>query len=351
VALIDVRSQTLEELTQTCVTLGEPKFRGKQLFEWIWKHQVLDFDKMSSLPQGFREKLKASFAFFPVTLNQRQDSADGTVKLRIALHDELMIEAVLIPSVYQERFTACVSSQVGCSLSCKFCATGTMKMKRNLSAAEIYDQVILVNQICLEKFNSRITNIVYMGMGEPLLNFKNVLQSTHLIHYGLDFSYRRITISTAGIIKMIKALADSGTTCNLALSLHAANDEKRNQIMPINETNDLNGLMDALNHFSMTVPGEITFEYVALAGFNDSTQDALELIPLCNLFPVKVNIIEYNTVDNLPFSKSDSKDLDAFVNLLQRHGIQTNVRRSRGKDIDAACGQLANKELPTIEKQ
>lgn len=233
----------------------------------------------------------------------------------------------------------------GCSLTCKFCATGQMKRVRNLDPAEIYDQVVLVNEQSLQTFGHPLTNIVYMGMGEPLLAYSNVMESIERITApdGLGMSPRRITVSTAGIAKMIRKMADDGAKVNLALSLHAADDAKRDEIMPINEQNDLRSLMDAIDYFYQTTKNRISYEYIALRGFNDSLQDASNLVRLCRRFPVRVNIIEYNPIDGASFEKSEEDQIDAFAAHLRRHDVMVTVRRSRGKDIDAACGQLANK--------
>jgi len=243
------------------------------------------------------------------------------------------------------RFTVCVSSQVGCSLNCSFCATGKMKRERNLEAAEIYDQVVQVNKQSVQYYDHPLTNVVFMGMGEPLLAYRNVLQSIeHLTSpQGLDMSPKRITISTAGIEKMIRKLADDGCRTNLALSLHAADDAKRNQIMPINEQNNLQALMDALRYFHEKAPGRISYEYIAFNNFNDSLEDAKKLVRLCRHFPVKVNIIEYNPVEGVELLKAEEDRIDAFARYLRENDVMVTVRRSRGKDIDAACGQLANK--------
>jgi len=273
-------------------------------------------------------------------------SSDGTIKSRYRLFDGHMIESVLIPVPSDKRFTVCVSSQVGCSLTCKFCATGQMKRVRNLDAGEIYDQVVRVNQQSLDTFGHPLTNIVYMGMGEPLLAYKSVMESIRLITSpdGLNMAPRRITVSTAGIAKMIRKLADDKVRFNLALSLHAADDEKRNEIMPINENNGLDVLMDSLEYFYKETGNRISYEYITFQDYNDGMDDARKLLKLCKRFPVHVNIIEYNPIDGSAFKKSSEKNIDNFAAFLIRNNVMTTVRRSRGKDIDAACGQLANKE-------
>lgn len=341
----DIRKLDQEALKKVFLEMGEPKFRAKQVHEWLWKKGVHSFEEMTNLSKSLREKLEQDFVINGITIDKVQHSDDGTIKSRFRLHDGHLIESVLIPVPADKRYTVCVSSQVGCSLSCKFCATGRMERLRNLDAAEIYDQVVLVNQQALETFDHPLTNIVYMGMGEPLLAYKNVLQSVEHITSpeGLNMSPKRITVSTAGIAKMIRRLADDQVKFNLALSLHAADDAKRDQIMPINEQNNLAVLMDALEYFHQNTRNRISYEYIAFQDFNDSLEDAANLANLCRRFPVKVNIIEYNPIDGASFRKSEIDRIDAFANYLTKRRVMVTVRRSRGKDIDAACGQLANK--------
>lgn len=344
----DIRELSLEDLISFFETIGESKFRAKQVYEWLWKKSAHSFDEMTNLSKALREKLKESFDLLPIVEDLSQHSIDGTIKTRFKLHDNHLIESVLIPVQDQARFTVCISSQVGCSLSCKFCATGQMGRIRNLTAGEIYDQVVLVNKKCLETYNHPITNVVYMGMGEPLLAYKPVFQSIQMLTSpdGLGMSPWRITVSTAGIAKMIKKLADDGIRVNLALSLHAADDVKRNSIMEINESNNLETLMESLRYFYQhTKDSKITFEYIAFDGFNDSIEDAKNLLKLCRQVPtVKVNVIEYNPVRGVEFTKAADDKISAFAQFLRSHDVAITLRRSRGKDIDAACGQLANKE-------
>lgn len=344
----DIRELTLEDLQRFFVSTGESKFRAKQVYEWLWKKSAYSFEDMTNLSKKLRAKLNESFVILPIQEDLSQRSMDGTVKSRFKLHDGHLIESVLIPVPSQDRYTVCISSQVGCSLSCKFCATGQMKRIRNLTAAEIYDQVVLVNQKCLEYYDRPITNIVYMGMGEPLLAYKPVMRSIEMLTSpaGLDMAPRRITVSTAGIAKMIKKLADDGTRVNLALSLHAADDVKRDSIMAINESNNLEILVEALQYFyKNTKDSKITFEYIAFDGFNDGIDDAKNLLKLCRQVPTaKVNVIEYNPVSGVEFTKAEDDKIEQFAQYLRRHDVAITLRRSRGKDIDAACGQLANKE-------
>ena len=342
----DIRQLSKAALEGVFADMGEPRFRAKQIHEWLWQKGAHSFEAMTNVSKVLREKLAESFVIQNITLDKKQISLDGTIKSRWRLHDGHLVESVLIPVPEEKRFTVCVSCQVGCSLTCSFCATGRMKRVRNLDAAEIFDQVVLVNQQSLEVFGHPLTNIVYMGMGEPLLAYSNVLESVERITSpeGLGMSPKRITVSTAGIAKMIKKLADDGVKFNLALSLHAADDAKRNEIMPINEQNDLASLLEALTYFYTTTGNRISYEYIAFQNFNDNIEDAKNLLKLCKRFPVRVNIIEYNPIDGAPFLKSSQHKIDEFAQYLTDHGVMVTVRRSRGKDIDAACGQLANKE-------
>ncbi|MEM6965203.1 MAG: 23S rRNA (adenine(2503)-C(2))-methyltransferase RlmN [Bacteroidota bacterium] len=343
---IDIRKFDLDELTNFFLEMGEKKFRARQVYEWLWKKSAVSFDQMTNLSKGLRKVLEGNFVINAIQTDKVQRSADGTIKSRFRLHDGHLIESVLIPVPSDRRYTVCVSSQVGCSLSCKFCATGKMRRVRNLDAAEIYDQVVMVNQQAMETFGHPLTNIVYMGMGEPLLAYKNVLKSIDLITAptGLHMSPKRITVSTAGIGKMIRRLADDEVKFNLALSLHAADDKKRNEIMPINENNNLSVLMDAIDYFYQKTKNRISYEYIAFQNFNDTLEDAANLYQLCKRFPVKVNVIEYNPIDGALFEKSSEAKIDRFAQYLRKRNVMITVRRSRGKDIDAACGQLANKE-------
>ena len=341
----DIRTQTLTDLQKSFAALGQPAYRAKQVYDWMWKLGAKGFDDMSNVPAPLRQLLKENFTYQSIELDLRQNSEDGTIKSRYNLFDGYKIETVLIPVPDDRRATACVSSQVGCSLTCSFCATGKMGRLRNLTAAEIYDQAFEMNRLSKETLGFPLTNIVYMGMGEPLLNYAPVMESIQMITspHGMAWSPRRITVSTAGIAKMIRRMGDEKVKFNLALSLHAADDLKRNQIMPINESNSLKTLMDALDYFYQQTGGRISFEYIALKGFNDTFEDADKLVKLCRgQFPVKVNVIEYNPVPGVPFEKSDERQVDKFARRVRDKGVMITVRRSRGKDIDAACGQLAN---------
>lgn len=340
----NIRELSLPELKEYFESIGDKKFRAMQTYEWLWKKNARSFDDMTNLSLELREKLKASFSLPSLKTETVQQSEDGTFKLRFRTHDGHMIEGVLIPT--EKRLTACVSSQIGCSLSCRFCATGTMGRIRNLDFDEIYDQVAILNELCEKHYEKKLTNIVYMGMGEPLLNYRNVLRSVERItsNDAMAMSPKRITVSTAGVAKMIKQLGDDQVRFNLALSLHAADDLKRNEIMAINETNSIEFLVDALNYFYTKTKNDITLEYVLLKGVNDSLKDAEQLVTIYRQIPTHlVNVIEYNPVAGLGFSRAEDAITDIFTGFLAKNRVNVRVRRSRGKDIDAACGQLAIK--------
>jgi 23S rRNA (adenine2503-C2)-methyltransferase len=339
----DIRKVELAEIKKFLTEQGEQGFRAKQIYEWIWKKSATSFDQMTNLAVNLRKLLNAHFVINAVQVDKKQVSSDQTIKSAFRLFDANLVEGVLIPA--DDRMTACVSSQVGCSLTCKFCATGYMDRKRNLDAAEIYDQVVQIRNQAETHYQTPLTNIVYMGMGEPLLNYANVLESIEKITSpeGLNMSPKRITVSTAGIAKMIKKLGDDEVKFNLALSLHAANDEKRNQIMPINESNSLVALKEALQYYYKKTGNRVTYEYIVFYNFNDTIQDARELYEFTKHTPCKVNIIEYNPIAEASFVNTSEDSLEKFRQFLENKGVNVTVRRSRGKDIDAACGQLAGK--------
>jgi len=345
----DIRDLSLEEIKTLVNEVGEKSYRAKQLWEWLWRKKARSFDDMSDLPKTFRSHLAERTVLRPLTLVEEQRSQDGTVKCAFKTWDGHVVEGVLIPT--PTRLTACISSQIGCSLTCSFCATGKLKRIRNLDAQEIYDQVVLIDVLARKYYQQGLTNIVYMGMGEPLLNYANTLRSAERISSedGLGMSPRRITVSTAGIAKMIRKLADDGARFNLALSLHAANDAKRDRIMPINEQNSLTELKDALRYYTRTTGKDVTFEYILLRSFNDSLADAQELVKYASDVHAKVNLIEYNPIDAGGFGRTDAQDAEAFQQHLDKKGIIARIRRSRGRDIDAACGQLANKNEPALK--
>ena len=343
----NLRHLSQAELETLIISIGEKPFRVKQINEWIWQKNISSIDEMLNVSKATRERLKEDYFLGKLNIDHTQISDDTTIKNRFVLHDGHFVEGVLIPT--ETRVTACVSSQVGCSLSCKFCATGYMDRKRNLEFDEIYDQVKHLNDQSESNYEKKLSNIVFMGMGEPLLNYNNVLKSIEKITSpdGMGMSPSRITVSTAGVSKMIKKLADDKVKFNLAVSLHAANDVKRNEIMPINETNNIKVLIESLNYFYKATKSPITFEYILFKDFNDSVEDADELIKICRQVPSKVNIIEYNPISLAAFAKPTEEKVDAFMQYLERNKINARLRRSRGKDIDAACGQLANVNHPS----
>lgn len=341
--LPNIRSLELAELKTWLEGIGEKGFRAKQIHDWLWKLNVSDFEEMTNVGQALRGKLAENFVIGKLAKHSEQRSSDGTVKYAFTLPDGNLVEGVLIPT--ETRVTACVSSQIGCSLSCKFCATGFMDLKRNLHHWEIYDQVAYIRAAAEAEYGRPLTNIVYMGMGEPLLNYRNVLRSIEMItdESGMGMAPKRITVSTAGIAKMIRKLADDEVRFEFALSLHAGNDIKRNEIMPINESNSLEALADALKYFYEKTNTRVTYEYIIFKDFNDSLEDAEELLTFSKIIPSKINIIEYNPIDDAGFQNTSGNRLHKFKNFLEERGAIVNVRRSRGKDVDGACGQLALK--------
>lgn len=339
----NIRHLSREELADELKAIGEPSFRANQVWQWMWQKGASSFQEMTNISKPLRDKMADHFDVYKMRVETSQRSTDGTIKCGFRLYDNELVEGVLIPQ--EKRMTACVSSQVGCSLACAFCATARLPRKRNLFFDEIYDQVDMINRQAIEEYGEHLSNIVFMGMGEPLLNYSNVMKAIERITAadGLGMAPKRITVSTAGIAKMIKRLGDEEVRFNLAVSLHAANDQKRNQIMAINETNNLEALKEALQYFYGKTGTRITFEYVMLQGFNDGPEDARELEAFCRAVPCKVNLIEYNPIEDGVFKKSSGNALHRFRDYLESKGIIANVRRSRGEDIDAACGQLANK--------
>lgn len=339
----NIRMLSEKELISYFEEIGEKKFRAKQVYEWLWKKRASNFSQMTNISEKLRASLEQRFFIPSVVVDQFQKSKDRTIKDSFRLHDGSMVEGVLIPS--KKRMTACISTQVGCSLSCKFCATGKLERKRNINFDEIYDQVHILNSQAIEHYEKHLSNVVYMGMGEPLLNYANTLASIEKLtsDKGLGMSPKRITVSTAGIAKMIKKLGDDEVKFNLALSLHAANDKKRSEIMPINDGNSLDVLADALEYFYEKTGTRVTYEYIIFKDFNDTLEDAKELADFSRITPCKINIIEYNAIGDGKFQQTTQENLNAFVDYLESNNLIVNVRRSRGKDIDAACGQLANK--------
>lgn len=343
IARRDIRKLSLEELKEFFVLHGDKAFRAQQVYEWLWQKSARDFDQMTNLSLSTRELLKNHFVINFIRVDNMQRSADGTIKNAVTLHDGLVVESVLIPT--ETRITACVSSQVGCSLACRFCATARLKRMRNLNPDEIYDQVVAIQQQCELFFGRPLTNIVFMGMGEPLLNYGNVMAAIEKITSpkGLNMASRRLTVSTVGLAKMITKMADDGVKFNLAVSLHSALNHVRSSIMPINETNTLEDLAEALKYWYKKTRKKVTYEYVVWKDINDTEEHAQALLKFAKIVPCKVNLIEYNPIDDGEFRQASPEALNMYMHLLESNGITTRIRKSRGKDIDAACGQLANK--------
>jgi 23S rRNA (adenine2503-C2)-methyltransferase len=339
----DIRALTKEQLRDFFVKQGDKAFRGNQVYEWLWQKSAHNFDDMTNISLATRTMLENHFVINNIKVDTLQRSSDGTVKNAVKLHDGLIVESVLIPT--KSRTTACVSSQVGCSLDCKFCATARLKRMRNLNPDEIYDQVVAIDKESRLYFDRPLSNIVFMGMGEPLMNYNNVLKAIDKItsSEGLGMSPRRIVVSTSGVPKMIKKMADDEVKFKLAVSLHSAIDEVRTSIMPFNATFPLSDLREALEYWYKKTKNRITYEYVVWDGINDKKKDVEALIQFCKFAPSKVNLIEYNPIDDGEFQQANSKAIDMYVSMLEANHITVTVRRSRGKDIDAACGQLANK--------
>jgi len=340
----DIRTLSLQKLEDYFVSIGEKKFRAKQVYEWLWNKNSHSLAEMTSLSKSLRLKLEEDFEILPIQIHKMQRSKDGTIKNAVQLHDGNIVESVLIPT--EKRTTACVSSQVGCSLDCEFCATAKLKRMRNLSAAEIVDQVALIDKQSKEFFNRPLSNIVFMGMGEPLLNYSALIDSIEKItsENGLGISSKRITVSTSGIPKMIKTLADANLKVKLAFSLHSAIEEKRNKLMPFSEKFPLTDVLDSLKYWYEKTQSRVTFEYVVWKNINDKPEDIKALISFCKKVPNKVNLIQYNDIGENEYKQASNQVINSYISELEKNGIIINVRRSRGEDIDAACGQLANKE-------
>jgi 23S rRNA (adenine2503-C2)-methyltransferase len=339
----DIRALSKNQLRTFFVEKGDKPFRGNQVYEWLWSKTAHTFEDMTNLSKETRDMLEQHFTINHIKVDDMQRSKDGTIKNAVRLHDGLIVESVLIPT--SDRTTACVSSQVGCSLDCEFCATAQLKRMRNLNADEIYDQVAAINLESIKTHRHKLSNIVYMGMGEPLMNYNNVIKSIEMItsEEGLGMSPKRITVSTSGLPKMIKKLADDEVKFNLAVSLHSAIEETRNKIMPFSKKFPLTDLRESLEYWYAKTQNRITYEYVVWKDINDKQEDINALVTFCSYVPCKVNIIEYNPIDDGKYQQASSKATNNYVYALEKNGIVVNVRRSRGKDIDAACGQLANK--------
>ena len=339
----DIRSFNEDQLKEILISNSFKPFRAKQILHWIWNKSAHRFDEMSNIPVNLIKFLNENFVINFIKVHRMQKSSDGTIKNAIELYDGHIVECVLIPT--KDRITACVSSQVGCSLNCKFCATAKLKRMRNLNPDEIYDQVVLIRKQSEEYFKRPLTNIVFMGMGEPLMNYNNVLKSIEKISSksGLGISQKRIVVSTSGIPKMIKKIADEGVKFKLAVSLHSAINEKRTSIMPFNDKMNLKELEESLSYWYKMTKKIITYEYVVWKGINDTDADISALVEFCKKTPSKVNLIQYNNIDDPDFVQAPAHILNKYIKTLESYKIKATIRKSRGQDIDAACGQLANK--------
>ncbi len=339
----DIRALTKDQLRDFFVSQNDKPFRGNQVYEWLWRKSAHSFEAMTNISKATRQMLEDNFVINHIEVDTIQRSTDGTVKNAVRLYDGLIVESVLIPT--KTRTTACVSSQVGCSLDCTFCATARLKRMRNLNPDEIFDQVVAIDKESRLYYNRPLSNIVFMGMGEPLMNYNNVIKAIDKITSpeGLGMSPKRITLSTSGVPKMIKKLADDEVKFNLAVSLHSAIDEVRTSIMPFNKTFPLTDLKESLEYWYGKTKRKITYEYIVWQGINDTQKDIDALVKFCKAIPCKVNIIEYNPIDDCNFQQANSKAINNYIYHLEKNRIIVNLRRSRGKDIDAACGQLANK--------
>lgn len=347
----DLKALGREELEAFVKELGEPGYRGRQIFKWIYGKGAISFEEMTDLPKDFRERLGERALVRRLEPIQLRTASDETVKALFTLPSGRSFETVLIPDIAPDgtptRLTVCVSSQVGCAMGCAFCATGMMGFEENLKAGVIFDQAWFMNKLAAERYRRKISNIVYMGMGEPLLNYDNVVGSISLLTDpdGLELSPRRITVSTVGLARRIKKLGEDDPGVNLAVSLHAPSDEQRSAIMPVNRaaSTDLSALREAIEYYHARTGRRITYEYCMFHRRNDTPADARRLADITRWVPSKVNLIMYNPVEDLPFERTPDDRLDAFIQELVRQDVTVTVRRSRGQDIDAACGQLAVK--------
>ena len=341
--LKDIRSLSIDSLRNFFVENKLKSFRGDQVYEWIWKKGIHDFNQMTNLSKETRSLLVDNFKINHIDVDFYKKSSDGTIKNSVKLHDDLLVESVLIPT--KKRSTACISSQVGCSLNCQFCATSKINRLRNLKMDEIFDQVTLMDRQSRMYFNRPISNIVFMGMGEPLMNYNNIIAAIKKITQYRKFgiSSRRITISTSGIPKMIMKLADEDFKFKLAVSLHSANQLIREKIMPFTVKFPINDLIESLNYWYLKTNRIITLEYIVWENINSKKSDINDLINFCKEVPSKVNLIQYNSIGDDDYKGASVDIINKYQNELLKHGINSTYRRSRGADIDAACGQLANK--------
>lgn len=343
-AKTDIKSLQFDELEKVVASLGQPPYRARQIADWLYQKRVQSFEEMTDLPRDFRARLAEEFCFGKIDIVRVLGSRDTTRKFLFRLADESLIETVLIPAspaLYgsrSDRRTVCVSTQVGCAYGCKFCASGLEGFSRNLQPNEIVDQIIAIERETGEK----IDNIVFMGMGEPLANLNNVMRATRIINapWGLGIGARHITLSTSGLAPQIRQLADEKLQIRLAISLHGSTDEVRNQIMPINRRYNLETLLAACDYYVRNKKQRLTFEYILIENVNDTAEQARRLGPIARRLGAKVNLIPYNTVHGLAWSRPSPEQQELFLSILRQHEVAATLRREKGHDIDAACGQL-----------
>ena len=335
-------SYSLPKLEDLMLFIGQKKYRATQIFKWIYEKRVTNFDEMSDVSLSFREFLKDNYTLDKPKIFKKQVSSDGTIKLLLELKDGNKIETVLMR--YNYGNVACVSSEVGCNMGCCFCASGLLKKKRELTVDELVGQVLVLDDL-LKSENKRVTHVVVMGTGEPFDNYDNVLDFIRILNHphGLAIGARHITVSTCGIVDKIKKYAHEGLQINLAISLHAPNDQLRNKIMPINFKYNLTELMEAVKYYEKVANRRVTFEYILLKEVNDSKENALELVNLIKGTLAYVNLIPFNPVEELKYKRSDSKTVHQFLDILMKNNVTATIRKEFGTDIDAACGQLRAK--------
>lgn len=340
----NIRELSLSELVKDFELKGEKKFRASQVHEWIWNKGASSFDEMTNLSIALRQLLDSNYFFDSLKITEQQRSKDETTKVLFESYDNDNFEGVLIPG--KDRVTACISTQVGCALNCSFCATGKLGFKRNLSVGEIFEQVYQLNKLSENIFGRKLSNIVIMGMGEPLLNYDNTMNAVEQIcsETGLGFSPQRITLSTAGIVDGIRRMADENVKINLSISLHSAINTERSEIMPINKKYSLAQLRDALKYYYDKTRRRITYEYLLLGGVNDSLENAKALTEFTKISPCKLNLIEYNPGGKDKFKSPDKSATENFISHIESKNLVVTLRKSKGQDINAACGQLANKK-------
>ena len=337
---VDLKGMTLNEIVDFVRALGEPAFRGRQIFSWLYRPGIGSFEQMSDISLAFRSRLQEIATISRLTLKGREESADDAVKYAFSLADGKTIESVLIPD--QGRYTLCVSSQIGCAMGCRFCLTGTMGFKRNLTPAEMVNQIHFVMEELLVQGKGRLNNLVFMGMGEPLANLDHLLTALDILldPQGLNFSDRKVTVSTCGLVPKMAELGRRSSV-NLAISLHAADDQTRNQLMPVNATYPLAELLEACRRYPVPKRRRIMMEYVMIKGVNDSKAAARNLVRILHGIPCKINLLPFNECDVLPYRCPSRATIEAFQEILLKADYTVMIRESRGADISAACGQLA----------